>query len=89
MRFKGSALRFPHGQGMFRDRLAIGAGQCHKIDPDVPMAEAALTEPLAVCRRAAVRARQIAGKRALVTGAGPIGALCAMLAADGAAPKLS
>lgn len=84
MRFKGSAMFLPHEQGFFRDRLAIGAAQCHKIDPGVPMAEAALAEPLAVCRRAVTRAIAVSGslegKRVLVTGAGPIGALCVALA---------
>jgi L-idonate 5-dehydrogenase len=84
MRFKGSALRFPHEQGMFRDRIVMQAAQCHKIAPVVPMAEAALAEPLAVCLRAVHRANAfgggLAGKRVLITGAGPIGALCTMLA---------
>ena len=90
MRFKGSALRFPHEQGMFRDRIAIGAAQCHVIGAGVTMAAAACAEPLAVCLRALGRAKErigaFDGKRVLVTGAGPIGALCAALAAqDGAA----
>ena len=85
MRFKGSALRFPHEQGMFRDRIVMQAAQCHKIAAGVPMAEAALAEPLAVCLRALRRAQtfsgDLAGKRVLVTGSGPIGVLCAMLSA--------
>ncbi|WP_460274348.1 L-idonate 5-dehydrogenase [Celeribacter sp. ULVN23_4] len=84
MRFKGSAMFLPHEQGFFRDRLAIGAAQCYKIEAHVPMAEAALAEPLAVCCRAVTRAIDVAGplagKRVLVTGAGPIGALCTALA---------
>lgn len=84
MRFKGSALRFPHEQGMFRDHLAIGAAQCHVIAPGVSMSAAACAEPLAVCLRAVGRAEERAGslrgKRVLVTGAGPIGALCTALA---------
>jgi L-idonate 5-dehydrogenase len=84
MRFKGSAMFLPHEQGFMRDRLAIGAAQCHLIALGVPMAEAALAEPLAVCRRAVTRAIEVggdlAGKRVLVTGAGPIGVLCAALA---------
>ncbi len=84
MRFKGSAMFMPHEQGFFRDRVAIGAGQCYPIADGVPMAEAALSEPLAVCRRAMTRALDVVGtlegKRVLVTGAGPIGALCVALA---------
>lgn len=92
MRFKGSALRMPHEQGMFRDRIVMGAGQCHKIADGVPMAEAALAEPLAVCLRAMGRAGQmagaLAGKRVLITGAGPIGALCTALAARAGAAEV-
>lgn len=92
MRFKGSALRFPHEQGMFRDRIAIGAAQCHAIAPGVSMAAAACAEPLAVCLRALGRAEgrigPLRGKRVLVTGAGPIGALCAALAAQNGAAEV-
>ena len=84
MRFKGSAMFMPHEQGFMRDRLTIGAAQCHKIAEGIPAEQAALAEPLAVCRRAVTRALEvggpITGKRVLVTGAGPIGVLCAALA---------
>lgn len=81
MRFFGSALRFPHEQGGFRDLMVADVGQCVRLDnPDVSLAEAACAEPLAVClhalNRAGSSAGNLAGKRALVTGAGPIGALC-------------
>lgn len=92
MRFKGSALRFPHEQGMFRDRIAIGAAQCHVIATGVSMAAAACAEPLAVCLRALGRAEgrigPLRGKRVLVTGSGPIGALCAALAAQNGAAEV-
>ncbi|WP_138465730.1 L-idonate 5-dehydrogenase [Poseidonocella sp. HB161398] len=84
MRFKGSAMFLPHEQGFMRDIVAIGAGQCHPVAEGVPPTEAALAEPLAVCRRAVTRATEIAGpiegKRVLVTGSGPIGVLCVALA---------
>jgi len=92
MRFKGSALRFPHEQGMFRDRMVMHPAQCHRIAPGVPMSEAALAEPLAVCLRALHRGQafsgNLAGKRVLITGAGPIGALCTMLAARAGAAEV-
>ena len=92
MRFNGSALRFPHEQGMFRDRIVMQAAQCHKIAPGVPMSRAALAEPLAVCLRAFHRARafigDLGGKRVLITGAGPIGAVCTMLAARAGAGEV-
>ena len=77
---------------MFRDRIAIGARQCHVIAPGISMAAAACAEPLAVCLRALGRAEDrvgdLKGKRVLVTGAGPIGALCAALAAKAGAAEV-
>ena len=84
MRFMGSALRFPHEQGMFREQLVIDARQCHRVGAGTPLGLAALSEPLAVCLRAMRRARErvgdLSGQRVLVTGAGPIGTLCVALA---------
>lgn len=80
MRFFGSALRFPHEQGGFRDLMVVDALQCEVIrNVEVSLGEAACAEPLAVCLHALERARQVAGDLSgscvLVTGAGPIGAL--------------
>lgn len=80
MRFFGSAMRTPHEQGGFRDLMVVDALQCVRVDnPDVSLAEAACAEPLAVClhalNRAGTSAGNLAGKTALVTGAGPIGVL--------------
>jgi L-idonate 5-dehydrogenase len=80
MRFYGSALRFPHEQGAFRDRIIADAFQCEPVSEDTSIAEAACSEPLAVCVHAANRAGELSGKHVLVTGAGPIGALCAAVA---------
>lgn len=80
MRFMGSALRFPHEQGGFRDRIVVDAAQCVPIrNEDVSIGEAACAEPLAVCLHALSRVRQagatLEGASVLVTGAGPIGTL--------------
>ncbi|WP_028035058.1 L-idonate 5-dehydrogenase [Chelativorans sp. J32] len=80
MRFFGSALRFPHEQGGFRDLMVVDAYQCVPVtNEEVSLAEAACAEPLAVClhalNRAGAMAGNLAGKSVLVTGAGPIGAL--------------
>ncbi|MHA7882287.1 L-idonate 5-dehydrogenase [Nitratireductor rhodophyticola] len=86
MRFYGSAIRFPHEQGAFRDRIISEAFRCEKIRPSTSLAEAACAEPLAVCLHARSQAGTLKGKRVLITGAGPIGALCAAVAKeDGAA----
>ncbi|MFD1342428.1 L-idonate 5-dehydrogenase [Litorisediminicola beolgyonensis] len=86
MRFNGSAIRLPHEQGLFRDRILVEAGQCLKLDAEADLGAVACAEPLAVCLHAAKMAGEIRGKRVLVTGAGPIGILCAAAAAaEGAA----
>lgn len=81
MRFLGSARTVPHVQGGFRELIVINQKQCHKIKPEVSLAEAACAEPLAVCLHAANQAGDLADKRVMVTGAGPIGSLCVAVAA--------
>ena len=75
MLFYGSAMRFPHVQGGFRDVLVCDAAQAVPVAARMSAAQAAFAEPLAVCLHAVNRAGALLGKRVLVTGAGPIGAL--------------
>lgn len=85
MRFFGSAMPMPHIQGAFRQHIIAEARHC-VFAGDLTPGEAAMAEPLAVCLHAAGHAGDMLGKRVLVTGAGPIGALCVLLArAAGAA----
>ena len=86
MRFYGSAMLFPHVQGGFRDTLVCHESQA--IPADMPPERAAFAEPLAVCLHAARQAGNLMGARVLVTGAGPIGALCAMAARLGGAREI-
>ncbi len=88
MRFNGSAMRMPHEQGLFRDRIVVEARQCVPVGPGVSLAEAACAEPLAVCLHARSHAGVLDGARVLVTGAGPIGALCAAVAAEAGAAEV-
>lgn len=88
MRFSGSAMRFPHEQGLFRDRIVVDAAQCVPVGDDISFSEAACSEPLAVCLHAREMAGPLQGKAVLITGAGPIGALCAALAADAGASEV-
>lgn len=88
MRFFGSALRFPHEQGAFRDRMVVKAKQCVFVKDTVTVAEAACAEPLAVCLHARNRAPELVGCRVLITGAGPIGLMCAALAAEAGATEI-
>lgn len=88
MTFLGSAMYLPHAQGLFRDRVVVGAGQCVPLRGDVSVSEAACAEPLAVCLHAARLAGEIEGRRVLVTGAGPIGAFCTAVAARAGAAEI-
>lgn len=85
MRFYGSAMPFPHIQGAFREMLVADASQCVKAN-GLTAGEAATAEPLAVTLHATRRAGEMLGKKVLITGSGPIGALCVLAArAAGAA----
>ncbi|UCI19212.1 L-idonate 5-dehydrogenase [Mesorhizobium sp. B2-1-8] len=80
MRFYGSAMPMPHIQGAFRQRLVAEAWQCQKVADHVSINEAAFAEPFAVTLHAVNRAGSLLDKRVLVTGSGPIGALCILAA---------
>src|SRR5215475_4235610 len=75
MRFYGSAMPMPHIQGAFQQRLVAEEWQCHKVNHDISINEAAFAEPFAVTLHAVARAGSLLGKRVLITGCGPIGAL--------------
>jgi L-idonate 5-dehydrogenase len=80
MRFMGSAMRFPHVQGGFRQNIVIDECQAVPVSPSLSMAEAAMAEPLAVCLHAARQAGSLMGAKVLVTGCGPIGSLSVLVA---------
>jgi L-idonate 5-dehydrogenase len=75
MRYYGSAMRTPHVQGAFRQEIVCDASQAHKLADAVSDGEGAMAEPLSVALHAVRRAGSLLGKRVLVTGCGPIGAL--------------
>jgi len=87
MRFYGSAMPFPHIQGAFRELLIADASQC-VVANGLSAGEAAMAEPLSVCLHAARRAGDLDGKRVLITGSGPIGALCVLAARDAGAREI-
>ena len=80
MRFYGSAMRMPHVQGAFRDALVCNATQCHWVADGIPLQQAALAEPFSVGLHGVSRAGPLLGKRVLVSGCGPIGALALVAA---------
>ncbi|MFT4067598.1 L-idonate 5-dehydrogenase [Paraburkholderia sp.] len=80
MRFYGSAMPMPHIQGAFSQHLVAEQWQCHKIAKGVSIEEAAMAEPFAVALHAVARSGALTGKRVLVSGCGPIGALAIIAA---------
>ena len=80
MRYYGSAMRFPHVQGAFSQALVVNAEHCHVFPEGTTANEGAFAEPLSVAIHAIHRAGDMMGKRVLVTGTGPIGALVVAVA---------
>ncbi|MEM9433142.1 MAG: L-idonate 5-dehydrogenase [Pseudomonadota bacterium] len=87
MRFYGSAMPFPHIQGAFREMIVADVDQCVSADGMDP-AHAAMAEPLAVCLHAVHQAGDLVGKSVLITGCGPIGALCILAARRAGASEI-
>ena len=88
MHYFGSAMRFPHAQGMFRQMLTLNEAQVFPIPDSLSLAHAAIAEPLAVALHAVRRAGNLVGKRVLVTGCGPIGVLVVAAAHLGGAVEI-
>ena len=88
MRFYGSAMRFPHVQGAFREALVCDEAQAHVAPGNLSLGEAAMAEPLSVCLHAVRRAGSLLGKRVLITGCGPIGALACLAARRAGASEI-
>lgn len=80
MRYYGSAMRMPHVQGAFRQQIVIETSQAYKLADGVSDAEGSMAEPLSVALHAVRRAGSLVGKKVLVTGCGPIGALVVVAA---------
>jgi L-idonate 5-dehydrogenase len=80
MRFFGSAMRFPHVQGGFREVLVCTEDQAVPIPEGLSIELAAFAEPLSVCLHGGTQAGPLLGRRVLVTGTGPIGALAVLVA---------
>ncbi|AZZ50246.1 L-idonate 5-dehydrogenase [Rathayibacter rathayi] len=84
--YLGSAARMPHTQGAFARHAVLPARMLRQLPPGLWLREAALAEPASVAWHAVSRAGAVSGRRALVIGSGPIGALIvAVLKRAGAA----
>ncbi|KAA6430530.1 zinc-binding dehydrogenase [Agrococcus sediminis] len=78
--YLGSAARMPHTHGAFARRVALPARMLRSIPAGLPLRLAALAEPAAVAWHGVGQAGDIAGRRVLVIGTGPIGALAVAVA---------
>jgi L-idonate 5-dehydrogenase len=89
VRFFGSASRFPHVQGGFAEFFCAAETQCIPLTTDIPFPVIACAEPLSVTLHAANQAGKLTGKRVLITGAGPIGLLLALVARHAGAREIA
>lgn len=84
--YLGSAARYPHTDGAFSRYANLPARMLRPLPESLDLRTAALVEPASVAWHAVARAGDVKGKRALVIGSGPIGALAvAVLKRAGAA----
>ncbi|WP_114853183.1 L-idonate 5-dehydrogenase [Brachybacterium sp. YJGR34] len=73
--YLGSASVIPHRQGAAAEQLVVPRESVRVLPASLPLRRGALAEPLAVSLHAVTIAGDVAGKRCLVLGAGPIGLL--------------
>ena len=85
-RYLGSAAQVPHTDGAFVRYATLPVRMLRALPAGLDLRTAALVEPAAVAWHAVARGGDVAGRTALVVGAGPIGALIvAVLRRAGAA----
>ncbi|WLP92859.1 L-idonate 5-dehydrogenase [Gordonia sp. NB41Y] len=83
--YLGSAAHFPHADGLFVEQVAVPTRMLRELPDGLDLRTGSLAEPASVAWHAVARAGDVAGKKILVVGAGPIGALTvAVLARAGA-----
>ena len=78
--YLGSASTNPHTQGAMVEYMVVERSMLRRLPENLSLEAAALCEPLAVGIHAINIAGGVAGKRVLVSGAGPIGLLAAAAA---------
>ena len=86
--YLGSAARFPHTEGGFRDTFTVPERMIRLVPYSVDLQTAALAEPAAVAWHAVNRAGDVKGKRVLVIGSGPIGSLIVAVARRAGAAEI-
>ncbi len=87
--YLGSAALLPHTQGGFARYVALPTRMLRPLPAGLSLRDAALAEPAAVALHGVHRAGNVTGKRALVIGAGPIGALAVAALRHGGAAHIT
>lgn len=88
VRYLGSAARLPHTAGAFAERVVLPASMLRVLPDGLDLRTAAIAEPAAVALHAVNRAGDLNGRRVLVIGSGPIGALCVAAAKRAGATEI-
>lgn len=83
--YLGSAAGFPHRQGGAAELIVVEDHMVRVLPEGLTLERAALAEPLAVAIHAVSLAGDLAGRRALVIGSGPIGLLVVAAAVNAGA----
>ena len=78
----------PQAPGMFREYVTLPAGNCTRFPKQFDYATATLAEPLAVMMHMLELTEIHVGDTVAVTGAGPIGMLCAAVARAAGASRI-
>jgi 2-desacetyl-2-hydroxyethyl bacteriochlorophyllide A dehydrogenase len=86
--YLGSAARFPHTEGAFAREVVLRAAMLRPLPETLDLRTAALIEPASVAWHAMSRAGELAGKRVLVIGSGPIGSLVVAIAKRAGAAEI-
>jgi L-idonate 5-dehydrogenase len=85
VRYLGSAARLPHTEGAFAGDLVLPAAMLRELPAGLDLRVAALAEPASVAWHAISQTGGVNGRRVLVIGSGPIGALAVAVAKRAAA----
>jgi L-idonate 5-dehydrogenase len=88
VKYLGSAARYPHTEGAFAREVVLRASMLRELPDGLDLRTAALIEPASVAWHAVGRAGDLAGKRVLVTGSGPIGTLAVAIAKRAGAAEI-
>jgi len=87
--YLGSAAHVPHTQGAFVAHANLPTRMLRELPDGLSLRAAALVEPASVAWHAVGRAGNVAGKRVLVIGSGPVGALVVAIAHRAGAAEIA